>query len=351
MSSLQTPSLHYAIYILSVIAVVTVVFAGVAAAETTVGGTVVIDEGETVADRTIIGSTVVINGTVDGDLEIYGGDVHVTETGGVDGIVRVYGGSVRIDGAVDGNALAYGGSVTLGETGTVDRTYGGVGSSLTIDGVVGGDAILLGGTVTLQQNAFVDGSLFYTGEFVDDGGTIDGSVTPISELALVPPLALFQPLFQLLMFLLALLVGLVLLSLVPTVADAASDRLTAEPLEIIKTGLLATAVSVASILLFSVLIVGIPVAIAVVLITLTFAWFASIYVRYAVGHWLLSYTSLDNRYLSLFVGVTSIALLGLIPYMGWVFEFLVLLLGAGLLGRGVVLIRAGVHKSGATSFR
>lgn len=311
-------------------------FTGIAAADTRAGGTVVIEEGETVNGLSATAGTVVIEGTVDGDLRAYGSDVRIAETGEVTGIVRAYGGDVRINGTVGENVLIYAGSATLGEPGTVDQSFGAVAGDVTIAGTVGSDANVFASEVTLAETATVEGDLTYEGELDDRGGTVGGVTQKTQELALLPPAGPLSIIFSVFMFFASLFLGSILLYLEPQFGDAAYETVTTEPLRTAGAGVAAVGGVALAMLLFVVTIIGIPVAVALLLVTIVLAWIAAIYGRYVVGAWLLSYTSRDSRYLALFVGVLLIGLLGIIPYLGFLVRAVVFLLGAGIVALAVL---------------
>jgi cytoskeletal protein CcmA (bactofilin family) len=311
---------------------------GLAAADTRAGGTVVIAEGESVNGLSATGGTVIVRGTVDGDLRAYGGDVRVAESGEVTGKVRAYGSSVRIDGTVGENVLAYAGSVTLGETASVDQSFGAIAGDVTIAGEVGGDANVFAGSITLASTASIDEDLTYEGSLDDRGGEVGGVKQQTQELALFPPIGPLSILFGVLMFFANLLLGSILLYLGPRFADAAHETSVNEPLRTVGTGLAALVATVLAAVLFALMIIGIPIAVALLMAVVVLGWMAGVYGRYVVGAWLLSYTSQDSQYLSLLVGVLLVGLLGIVPFLGFAVRAVVLLLGAGVVTLGFVRV-------------
>jgi cytoskeletal protein CcmA (bactofilin family) len=310
-------------------------FTGVAAADTRVGGTAVIEEGETVNGLSVTAGTVIVEGTVEGDLRAYGGDVVVAETGNVTGIVRIYAGSVTINGTASDNVLVYGGSVTVGKEGFVDNSFGAVAGDVTLAGEFDSNVNVFAGTIDLEPSAVVGGDLTYEGTLTDRGATVDGVTQRTQDLALLPPLGPLSVIFSIFMFFASLLLGGILLFVGPRFADAVYDTCATEPLRTAGAGLAAVGGVALAILLLTITIVGIPIAVAILLVTLVLAWIAAIYGRYVVGEWLLSYSSRDNPYLGLFVGVLLIALIGLVPYLGVLVRAGVFLLGAGVVALAV----------------
>lgn len=305
-------------------------FTGVAAADTRAGGTVVIEEGESVNGLSATAGTIVVEGTVNGDLRAYGGDVVIAESGTVTGIVRVYAGSVHINGTAEDTVLVYAGSVTVGETGFVDNSFGAVAGDVTLAGEFDSDVNTFAGETNLERTATIDGDLTYEGELNDRGGSVGGVTQRTQELALFPPLGPLLIIFSIFMFFANLFLGSILLYAGPKFAEAAYETCVTEPARTAGAGVAGVGGVAIAIFLFAITVIGLPIAVALLMVTLVLAWLAAIYGRYVVGQWLLSYTSRENRYLALFVGVVLIGLLGLIPYLGFVIRALVFLLGAGV---------------------
>lgn len=316
--------------LLLAVVVVLPLFTGIAAADRRAGGTVVIEEGESVNGLSATAGTVIIEGTVNGDLRAYGSEVVITETGEVTGIVRAYASDVTINGTVRENALIYGGSVTLGESGYVDQSFGAIAGDVTLAGETGSDANVFAGEINLERSATIGGDLTYEGELNDRGGTVNGVTQKTQELALIPPIGPLLVIIKIFLFFASLLLGSILLYVGPRFADAVYETCANEPARTAGAGLAAVGGVTLAILLFAITIIGIPIAVALLMVTIVLAWVAAIFGRYVVGQWLLSYTSRENRYLALFVGVLVIGILGIIPYLGFVIRTGVFLLGAGV---------------------
>jgi cytoskeletal protein CcmA (bactofilin family) len=330
--------------LLFVLVVSVALLSGVAAADTRLGGTVVVESGETTSDVSATGGTVVVRGTVDGDLRAYGGDVRIEEGAEVTGVVRVYGGEAHLNGTVGGNAFVVAGEATLGETASVDRSFGAVGGDVRLAGAVGGDANLFAGSVELAESALVEGDLTYRGEFVDDG-TVEGVTQRTDELALLPPLEPVAFLFGVFLFVGNLLLGGILLAVAPRFAEAGHRTAVSEPLRTGASGLVAVGGAGVVVGLLAVSIVGLPLAVALLSVAVVLAWVAAVYGRYVVGAWLLSFTDRDSRYLALVIGVVLVALLGTVPVVGRLLSVVVFLLGAGIVALGLYRLRELVSEN------
>jgi hypothetical protein len=105
-------------------------------------------------DLTVFAGTINVNGTVDGDILAAGGQL--TVAGEVTGDVRMAGGTLTSNEAVTGDVMAAGGTVTIGSGGSV-----------------GGDVVVAGGQVSV--NGAVEGSVEGTAGAYNSSGTVGGT--------------------------------------------------------------------------------------------------------------------------------------------------------------------------------
>lgn len=308
----------------------------VAAAETRTGGTVIVGPNETVdEDLETFAGSVVIRGTVDGDLSAFAGDIRIAQGGTVTGDVETAGGSVVIAGTVGGDVEAAGGSVRVTETGQIDGALEAGAGSVTVNGTVGGDAQLGADSIRLGPGARIGGDLIHDGDLTRaEGATVEGTVTRDDDLdagvggpiAQAPGAA-----FTVYSLLVNLLVGAVLLLAFPWFSEGVADRVADDPVRTGAIGLVAAIAIPIGLVLLLFTILGIPLSLAGFVIFGLLTWIGTIYGRYAVGEWVLSFTGRDNRWLALLIGVVSVALLTLVPLVGWLVELVVFVLGFGAL--------------------
>lgn len=325
-----------ALALVAVAVVVLSLFSGVAAAqETRSGETVVVGEDETVdGDLQAFAGTVVIQGTVDGDLTAFGGDVLIE--GEVTGDAEAFAGNVRVTGDVGGEVGTAAGNVTIGENASVGALSA-AGGNVAVEGTVAGDVEAAAGSVSLGPGAVVEGDLTYGGELnrhpdaevvgsVSEESTSGPVPAPIGELP-TPPTWL-GPLYWLLV---NLVLGAVLLAAFPRFSDAVATTARTAALKSGGVGVLALVGIPIALGLVAITLVGIPLSIAGALLFAPLLWVGSVYGRFALGAWLLALADAENRWVALALGLVVVALVGLIPYLGGLIEFLVLLLGLGAL--------------------
>jgi cytoskeletal protein CcmA (bactofilin family) len=337
---------------LAVLAVIVVVFGGVAAfagvASAQSGpefadGAVTIDEGEThVGDLEVVASSVVVAGTVQGDVEAVAGTVIVTDTGRVTGGIDSAAGSVTVEGAVDGDVSVAAGSLMVRDGAVVGGSLDAGVADFRLDGTVRGDVRVGAETLSVGPTAVVGGSVTYDAGTVSisEDADIAGSVTRDENIVVSGPEVVGLPaqfdgpilprgVAAAYGFLVNLVLGVVLLAVAPGFARRVAGVGTKQAVKSGGVGLLVFVGVPIALLLLVLTIVGIPLSLAGLVVFGLLLWVTAVYGAFVVGTWLLSFTEYDNRWGALFVGVLLVALVGLLPWVGELLQFLVLLVGLG----------------------
>lgn len=323
--------------------------AGTVTAEAQIGGTVVVAEGETVDGLEVVAGTVVVRGTVEGDLSGTAGTIVVERTGTVTGDVSASTGSLRISGAVQGDVNTGAGSVSVGPSGAVLGEFNVGSGSVVIQGRIAGPATVGADTITVGSNAVLEQGLRYDANSltVEDGATVSGEVVRDESIS-NSEFALFDvPDFLVFVYgtLVNLALGAILLVLFPggsrRIAETVADR----PLRSAGIGLATVVVVPLVLVLTAVTIIGIPLALlGAVLFGIT-AWAGLVYGRFALAAWALSRADVDSRWVALLVGVVGLGLVGAIPILGGLVDFVVSLLGLGAIATTVVSARRSARGS------
>ena len=317
---------------------------GVATAQSVQGasGTVVVDEGETVDGIEGVAGTVVVRGTVDGDLSGAAGSIRIAETGRVAGDVRAAAGTIVVDGAVGGSVEAGAGAFELTEAGRIDGSLDVGAGSITVDGAVGGDVRAAADSVVLGPNADVGGEFRYDAETFTESpdATVAGGVVEDDSLGGDTGVAFGSDLAPSWVgsaygVAVNLALGAVLLLAFPRFSRDVADRVGGDALRSGGVGLLALIGTPILLVLVAVTIVGIPLALVGVAAYVVAIWVASVYGRYALGSWVLGRVGRPNRWVALLLGVLGVAVIALVPWIGGLVDFVVLLLGLGALALGV----------------
>lgn len=309
-----------------------------AAAQSGIGGTVIVEEGETVSEVNSVAGSVIVRGTVAGDVSAFAGDVYVTESGVIEGDLSAAAGNVRIAGTVNGEVASGAGNVRVEETGVVQGSFQVGAGNVIIDGEIAGDATIGAETIRLGDDARIGGSLTYDGNLEGNQGAVEGDITRDRTLGgeIVTdfgPLA--SAVFSVYAFLFNLILGAFLLAVFPRFSAGVADRVATDP---IRTGLVGLGVLIAVpilLLAFAITVIGIPITIVGAFVFVLVVWIGIVYGRYAVGAWLLSLANVGNKWAGLLVGLLIGAILAEVPIVGGLINFLIFLLGLGALSIGL----------------
>jgi cytoskeletal protein CcmA (bactofilin family) len=285
------------------------------------GGTVRLNGN--ISDNTYAaGGQVFVNGTISRNARLAGGTVEISPSSRIDGGASIAAGEVRVNGAIGGYLQAAGGSVY-------------------INGPVGGDVEASGGSIELGPNARINGRLRSRSRAPlkqDEGAQVLGGIEQLPYRVQPAPAlgGLFRVIFWVWMVGLMLLVAIILV-LLPGFGNVIAT-VEARP--------------GASALLGFVLLVCIPVASLILLITLIgaplallamAAYLALLLVGYlaaaaAVGDTVLkrlrpgTVERIGWRIAAAICGIFAIAILGRIPILGSLIVFAALIMGIGAVG-------------------
>lgn len=324
---------------------------------------------DAVHDIFAVGNVVSASGSIAGDAHIVGYDVEVGALTGAD--LYAIGATVRVaaDVADDLNVMGYsvqlesgatvgGNARMLGQTVKIDGVVAGTltasGAEIFVNGLIEGDALLYASRITFGSDAKITGQLTYASkhpvqipEDVIDGGrvTIDnrhfaGWQEQINdnwdqmEMPAFPTtLALFKGFLISLMFFTA--IGALFLTFVPKRVSALRQLITDEPGRTFLLGILGLSVLFGLVPISALTIIGIPfVPFAVLLILL--AWtLGYILAAYAVGMRVMTAfngpedPSMLVRLTIMAVAISIVGALNFVPFVGWVVNYSLVLLGVG----------------------
>lgn len=306
---------------------------GIVAAQSGVGGNVVVGPDETVSNIDAVTGSIVIEGTVTGDVSGVAGDVVIDGT--VEGNVNVAAGDITIRGEVQGDLSAATGNLNIGPDARIGGDVNTGAGAVTIRGTVDGDARIGAETITLGDGASIGGSLTYDGELRGDADSVvAGDVTRDRSIGVglfgdVQPFV--QWVFTVNVFLINLLLGALLVGLFPRFSDGVAARARESPLWSGLAGLGVLIVVPILLIATAITIVGLPITLVGAFLFALLAWVGLIYGRYAVGVWLLSLADVENRWGGLILGILIGTLLWWIPIVGGFLNFVIFLLGLGAL--------------------
>ena len=305
-------------------------------------------------DLLVAGGTVLVNGVVSDDLLALGGSV--TVLGNVGDDLRAAGGNITISGRVGGDAIVGGGQVNISGGGIGGDILAGAGT-LTIDAPVGGDVVVgsgnvfinarvkgsvrfAGETLRLGSSAVIEGDLTYTSPKearLEEGAIVRGEVQfeqakdvrGIAErgfLAFVTVAAIGKFLS---IFVCALIVGLAFSKYSITLVETAAAR----PFYEIGRGFMTLIMLPVFSIVLLVTVIGIPLALLGFAVFAALVILASITASIILGSLVYRYFTkrpyVEVSWKTILLGVVLFTLVGMIPFLGALVTFLLLLLAIG----------------------
>ncbi|OGZ43220.1 MAG: hypothetical protein A3J55_02380 [Candidatus Ryanbacteria bacterium RIFCSPHIGHO2_02_FULL_45_17b] len=316
------------------------------------GGSSVSSAGIVTGDVIAGGGQVLISGDVSGDVLVGGGNVTILSHVGDD--VRAGGGTVLLQARIDGDAIIGGGQVTLGGEGVGgDAVVGGgvvqidapvsgsvrvAGGDVYINAPIAGDVTVKADMLTLGRNAVISGNLFYkaTKELTqEDGAVVRGRVDFQQRERKDVPRALVGAFISIAMigrFLMllfsSLLVGLSFRRFGKKFIDTASANMLGE---LGKGLVVCIATPIISSVLF-VTIIGIPLGVLGLLGFVMLVLATWIVTPLLVGNMFFQYVLKKESGVSwqtITVGTVVFSMLGLVPFIGWLAQIILLVISLG----------------------
>jgi hypothetical protein len=297
------------------------------------GGNVVVRES---VGRDLIagGGNVTLEASVARNARLAGGNVEITPKGSIAGKLSVAGGTVQVRGPVGGS---------------IDAAAG----DLLIDAAVGGDVRVAGGSVELGPNARIAGRLLQRGWIDvrrDPAAQVAGGIErrePRHESRDVSTAHAFGWAWSITLAVIAAVIA----GAFPAIATRLGANLRDKPGLSVLLGFAVLACVPATALLLGITIIGIPIA-----VLLLVAYGLLLIVAYASAGVLIGDAALARvraaeasqaawRAGAAAVAVIALALLGRVPFVGWLFGLAALLAGIG----AIVVTVANRHAAPAAA--
>ncbi|MFA5197815.1 MAG: hypothetical protein WC437_05355 [Patescibacteria group bacterium] len=308
------------------------------------------------------GGNVVISQNVSDDINAVGGSISVLGSSGSD--TRIVGGNVLISSNVGGELVALGGSINISSGTSVTGDLVSAGGLIAVNGNVGGNAKIVGGAIninghikgnvivkanekiTIGENAVIDGDLEYSAPSaeslkIEEGAVISGktSFTEISAPSKVDTQKAKSFFFAVIGIftiykLFALIItALILFLLFKEFSNSVSKNATQNPLRLIGKGFVALIIIPAASILLFITILGIPLGLLTLLSYILLLLISCIYSSVIFGAWAsqLVYKSsaATVTWKNIIVGAILLAIVVIIPFIGWIIGFLIFLLSLG----------------------
>jgi hypothetical protein len=280
------------------------------------------------------GSDVNINGAVGNDLWAAGANVNVNAT--VADNARLAGGSVRLQPQARIGRDAYLAGNSVEAHGKVERNLSVGATEARIASEVGGSAEVRSRSLKLLPGAVIHGDLIAYGPTppeISPGAQVLGRVEYHKEGAgggWGPMSWLWQWLF---MFLALLILGAATLALSSWWTRRIAEKMARQPGYAMLAGLAGLILIPLICVLLAITVIGIPLAIVLFALYCVALLLSGVFVSYLVGGWLLGRLKRPETspYARLAVGALVVAFFASLPWIGWVVQLLVLMIGLGAL--------------------
>jgi len=321
------------------------------------GGAVTVD-GAIYGDVFAAGGSVAINGTVDGSVTAAAGTV--TVSGEVSRALRAGCGLARIDGQVAGDVMLLGRNLVVGSearvggnlymavrdaqlAGTVDGKVSGAATRLIISGQINGDIDISVDTLVIKSTAVIRGDLYYSSDkeaVVELGAELPETMIqrpaePVGK-ELTRPASLASIVRdRVIAYLMALVLGVVVLFLFPRRTNGASDSLRSRPWASLGWGALLFLVVPVAVVAVGLTIIGIPLALIALALYIITLYLTQILVSLTIGGLILGrFRPVRSRGIQVAALALGLAILEVVrsvpvPYWGWCITLLIFLFGLG----------------------
>lgn len=288
---------------------------------------------DTAEDLYAAGVTVVIRGKVAGDLTAVGFSVRTEDTSSTQGNARLVGNSLTIEGPIDGALTA-------------------TGTDVILNAPVAGDVRIVAHEITFGPDATIGGNLSYaSGRAID----VPERVAPSARVTFeqieltdaweefdevrreMPVMPTFMSLLSgfLISLLFFVVLGAICLGFLPKRTEALRRRVADAPGKAVMLGVIGLSMLIGLVPITAMTIIGIPF-VPIALLAIIVAWVLG----YALGAYSVAmrvWMAFDDdgevgnvgRLIVFAAAIVLIALLNFIPFVGWVVNYTLVLLGVG----------------------
>ncbi|MXY50710.1 MAG: hypothetical protein F4Y38_15630 [Gemmatimonadetes bacterium] len=324
-------------------------------------GRVVTIDGEVTGDLIVFAQSIEIAGSVHGDIYSFGRTIEVDGRAG--GGFAGFGQFIRIgdsigqsvygfaqslrsspDATIEGDLFAFGENIHVG--GSVGRNVTVFGNTLTISGEVKRDVTFGGRLATVQSSAAIGGNLD-VGLPDEESLEVDSAANVAGETNVEVPepgqdsdedgiLSVWTIAWTALWLVTAFLSGLLLLWALPALRRVPLDNLNGILTSAGLGFVLVTATPVLAVVL-AVTLIGLPAGLVIAAVWALSLYVSKIVVAHFLGNALLRPKQHDIRsmLLPLLAGLVLVLIAVSLPYVGWVINLLLVIIGLGAMGQAL----------------
>lgn len=298
-------------------------------------------------DAVVAGGELFIGHHIKGDATVAGGNVHLR--GNIQDDVRTAGGDISVDASIGDDLIASGGRINVtaastigGETwlaggdvlvaGTLNRDLVVAAGSIRISGIVHGDVILQGGEIQILEGAVIDGNLDYKSPYeanIHSAAIISGDIN-YQQIEWQQPHRGTGIIFVLTM----IVASIVLFKLFPGFTLSSVDRISADPLKNLGAGLLVLFITPLLAALLMAIVLGLWVGLSIMALYMIALITGFLVACFFVGDWgakrfNTELSSSGRRLISVIIAIIALGLIKLVPLIGGLVVFVLLLAGLG----------------------
>ena len=292
----------------------------------------------------------IVSGEIRGNLN--SGSQYATIRGQIGNSARIFAQNVIIDGTIDNNLLAFAQVIDLSNTSRIGNDIALFGNEISVSGEIGGDLLIhggqiiisgkIGGDLKLKGNrisivapAEIEGDIDYNSRNkikIDDEVIIHGDVDWEKIKDTDEDTGPINWAFKFVLFLCALVTGLIILPLCRHHTKIAAGQIIERPLVSLGVGFIAVCIAPVAFIVLAITIVGAPAAIILLFAFTIFFYIAKIYVAIALGRMTIRAfrkgADPKNGW-SLILGLIILSILFVLPTVGWVIYFATVFFGIG----------------------
>ena len=287
--------------------------------------------------------TVAPDETISDDLIAAGANIEVA--GHLKKGLKAFGANISMPGTVIGEMYSAGANIDL--SGTFGSQVTAFGANVVLAGTFDQDVEVVSARLTLMPTTVIKANLTYSAAVLEkqEGSQVLGTVTERQEPLKAEKVDEWREkgeraakragiAFWFMYTIALVLVGLIMSAVFPDQTNRVVGVISQSPWKSIGLGLLFLVVVPVAIVIALVTVVGIPAAIIAGLLYAIIIYVSRIYIsvwigRKAIGA--LKKRQITTVFWPLVVGVIIIALIGLIPFIGWIFRLFCLLISLGAL--------------------
>jgi cytoskeletal protein CcmA (bactofilin family) len=264
----------------------------------------------------------------------------------VSGDVLATGRKIEVNGDIGEDVIATGTNIII--NGDVGKNIKVSGMTTVIGGVIEGDATISAGTLEILPNAKIKGDVDFEGEEVKEGAAILGRTTQLLIQGSLPKptfLSAFSILEKIIQFLMLLLIGGLFIHFAPVASAKTAEIISTQTTKSFGVGLISLIAFPLGIIVLIITIIGIPLALITFVAYIIGIYVSKIFVGIAIGKKVLE--RLYNRKSgsskwSLFMGLLILFILSNTPFLGWLINLVVILIGFG----GILLADIKIYREG-----